>query len=124
MAEQGGANVAHQASALIYGNVIRDSLGLAIGCNHLATPFVLGNEMFGNDDSKLGDEPTPAIGAKHGARPTIVGNVIRDIDRGLIDFPSLRDGAEVYLCWELGEERITHWHDLGSGFAGRRPLDG
>jgi len=70
------ANIKHEASPVIYGNVIRDSLGLAIGCNHFSTPFVLGNEMFGNDDSELGDAPTPAIGAKHGARPTIVGNVV------------------------------------------------
>jgi hypothetical protein len=47
---------------------------------------------------------------------------IKDIERGLIDFPSLRDGREVFLCWEKGEEDIEHWHDLDSGFAGREPL--
>lgn len=51
------------------------------------------------------------------------GIVLRDIDRGLLDFPALLDGREVYLCWELGEEEITHWHDLESGFSGRQPLD-
>jgi hypothetical protein len=49
--------------------------------------------------------------------------VIRDVDRGLIDFPSIRDGEEIYLCWQLGEERVAWWHDLESGFAGREPLD-
>ena len=48
--------------------------------------------------------------------------VLRDLDRGLIDFPSLRDGREVYLCWEEGEPEIAFWHDPDTGFAGRRPL--
>lgn len=48
--------------------------------------------------------------------------VIRDLDRGLIDFPALRDGEEVYLCWLVGEPEIRHWHQLESGFAGRRLL--
>jgi hypothetical protein len=49
--------------------------------------------------------------------------VLRDLDRALIDFPSLRDGREVYLCWEEGEDAIGYWHDLDAGFAGRRPLE-
>jgi hypothetical protein len=48
--------------------------------------------------------------------------VLRDIDRGLVDFPTIRDGREVYLCWQLGEESVSHWHDLESGFGGRQPL--
>jgi hypothetical protein len=48
--------------------------------------------------------------------------VLRDLDRGLVDFPSLRDGDEVYLCWEEGEAEIGFWHDPESGFGGRRPL--
>ena len=51
------------------------------------------------------------------------GIVVRDIDRGLIDFPAIRDGEEVYLCWELGEDSVEHWHDLESGYGGRRQLD-
>jgi hypothetical protein len=50
------------------------------------------------------------------------GIVLRDVDRGLVDFPSLRDGREIYLCWELGEDQIEHWHDLDSGYPGRQPL--
>lgn len=49
--------------------------------------------------------------------------VLRDIDRGLVDFPAIVEGREAYLCWELGEDEIAHWHDLETGFAGRRPLD-
>ena len=49
--------------------------------------------------------------------------VLRDLDRGLLDFPSLRDGREVYLCWQEGEDAIGFWHEPESGFASRRPLD-
>ena len=48
--------------------------------------------------------------------------VLRDLDRGLVDFPSLRDGREVYLCWEEGEPEIGFWHEPETGFGGRRPL--
>jgi hypothetical protein len=50
------------------------------------------------------------------------GAVLKDLDLGLIDFPALRDGREVYLCWKIDEDRIRYWHDLDSGFAGRQPL--
>ncbi|MCY4529961.1 MAG: DUF2203 domain-containing protein [Chloroflexi bacterium] len=50
------------------------------------------------------------------------GIIIRDLQRGLIDFVALRDGREVYLCWLYGEERIDYWHELDTGFAGRQPL--
>jgi hypothetical protein len=49
--------------------------------------------------------------------------VVRDLDRGLLDFPSLRDGQEVYLCWQEGEDAIEFWHEPEAGFAGRRPID-
>ena len=48
--------------------------------------------------------------------------VLRDLERGLGDFPALRDGREVYLCWEEGEDEIAYWHDSDSGYAGRQPL--
>jgi hypothetical protein len=48
--------------------------------------------------------------------------VLRDLDRGLVDFPALREGREVYLCWEEGESEIGFWHYPDAGFAGRRPL--
>ena len=48
--------------------------------------------------------------------------VLRDLDRGLVDFPAMREGREVYLCWEEGEERIGWWHELDAGHAGRQPL--
>jgi hypothetical protein len=52
-----------------------------------------------------------------------MGIVVRDVGRGLIDFPAIRDGREVYLCWQLEEETVAFWHELETGFSGRRPLD-
>ena len=51
------------------------------------------------------------------------GCLVKDLETGLVDFPSLRGGEEVYLCWKLGEERIGYWHGIEEGFAGRKPLD-
>jgi hypothetical protein len=51
------------------------------------------------------------------------GIVLRDIDRGLVDFPAVMDDREVYLCWEAGEEDVGYWHDLEGGYGGREPLD-
>jgi hypothetical protein len=48
---------------------------------------------------------------------------IKDLSRGLIDFPSLKEGKEIFLCWEMSEEDIGYWHDLETGFAGREPID-
>jgi hypothetical protein len=48
--------------------------------------------------------------------------VLRDLDRGLVDFPSVRDGQDVFLCWVEGEDEIGYWHDLDSGYGGRQPL--
>ncbi len=49
--------------------------------------------------------------------------VLRDVTRGLIDFPAMRDGEEVYLCWLVDvEDSIGFWHEPEAGFAGRRPL--
>ena len=52
-----------------------------------------------------------------------LGIQLKDYSRGLIDFPTMRDGRVVLLCWQLGEdEKIEWWHELEAGFAGRQPL--
>jgi hypothetical protein len=48
--------------------------------------------------------------------------LIKDLDRGLIDFPAFIGNKEVFLCWEKDEDDIEFWHDIDSGFAGREPL--
>ena len=50
------------------------------------------------------------------------GAELKDINNGLVDFPALREGREVYLCWKYGEEDIRFWHELDAGFAGRQEL--
>ena len=52
-----------------------------------------------------------------------LGCVIKDLDIGLIDFPTLFNGREVYLCWKLGEPSIAYWHGVEEGFAGRKAID-
>jgi hypothetical protein len=52
-----------------------------------------------------------------------LGCVIKDLDTGLIDFPTLFRGREVYLCWKLGESSIAWWHGIEEGFAGRKAID-
>jgi hypothetical protein len=51
-----------------------------------------------------------------------LGGVTKDIEMGLVDFPHRRQGRVVNLCWRYGETRITHWHGLDEGYAGRKPL--
>jgi hypothetical protein len=51
-----------------------------------------------------------------------LGVLVKDLDRGLVDFPALRGDEEVLLCWELGEDEVGFWHGLEEGFAGRKPL--
>ena len=51
-----------------------------------------------------------------------LGGVTKDVGLGLVDFPHLREGRKVNLCWRYGEERITHWHGLDEGYTARKPL--
>lgn len=51
------------------------------------------------------------------------GVIIKDINIGLLDFSALKDGHEVYLCWQYGEGDIAFWHEVDAGYAGRQPID-
>lgn len=50
------------------------------------------------------------------------GILLKDVDRGLVDFPTLRGDREILFCWEMGESDIEHWHELHTGFKGREKL--
>lgn len=52
-----------------------------------------------------------------------IGCELKDFEVGLVDFPALRDGREIFLCWKLGEEQIEYWHTVTSGYNGRRPIE-
>ncbi|MCS7064693.1 MAG: DUF2203 domain-containing protein [Fimbriimonadales bacterium] len=69
-------------------------------------------------------EPSPLVEAIHKAVEELhaLGVVLRDVEDGIVDFPHLRNGREVFLCWKLGEERIRYWHELDTGFNARKPL--
>ena len=75
-----------------------------------------------------GNRPASEVALKFKRLETLVrriqdiGAEIKDINTGLVDFPSIRDGRKVCLCWQYGEEEIQYWHDLDAGFAGRQPL--
>ncbi len=53
-----------------------------------------------------------------------LGVEFKGYEQGLVDFPAERNGRPVFLCWQLGEPAVLHWHDRDAGFAGRRPLEG
>ena len=78
------------------------------------------------NDLALAEEELVRLGAELGAcveELTAAGAQVKDLDAGLLDFPALRDGEEILLCWRVGEERIDFWHGADEGFAGRKPLD-
>jgi len=52
-----------------------------------------------------------------------LGVVLKDPDAGLLDFPGMRNGEEVELCWHVGEDAVLHWHPLEAGYRGRKPID-
>jgi hypothetical protein len=58
-----------------------------------------------------------------GERLDELGVALKDLDRGLLDFPSVREGSDVLLCWHVGEETVGFWHGLEDGYAGRKPID-
>ena len=51
-----------------------------------------------------------------------LGVIVKDLDTGLVDFPSVREGRDVLLCWQLGEDDVAFWHGYDDGYAGRRPI--
>jgi hypothetical protein len=57
------------------------------------------------------------------ARVKALGGEVKDVEIGLVDFPSVRLGEEILLCWRLGEKRVEYWHPVDGGFASRRPVD-
>ena len=69
---------------------------------------------------QLGEEATAVARCVAGIHE--VGALVKDLDRGLIDFPAQRAGEEVLLCWQVGEDEVAYWHGVEEGYAGRKPL--
>ena len=93
----------------------------ALGADGLAALDSLNEQAGGSYPTREGARPLVELSRAVGELEA-VDIVLRDVDRGLIDFPSIRDGEEVYLCWLVDEDEIGFWHDPDAGFTGRRPL--
>jgi hypothetical protein len=80
-------------------------------------PDLVAREARERRARELGEEIADAVAAIHAK-----GCVVKDLDRGLVDFYSLKGDRIVFLCWQRGERRVAHWHSLAGGFASRRPI--
>ena len=101
---------------LVEAQARRASLGAQVGGNGgdlTPSDFAEADEQLEQAASDLAD----CIERIQGA-----GVLIKDLDRGLLDFPSRREGEEILLCWHVGEDEIRFWHGVDEGFAGRKPL--
>jgi hypothetical protein len=95
----------------------RDELAARIGSN--------GGGISAADVVELDTQIEELAGALEACIDRLLeaGVQVKDLDTGLIDFPALRDGVEVLLCWRAGEGEIEYWHGVDEGFAGRKPVD-
>ena len=82
------------------------------------------DSAIGNGGGERGKEYWEALRALRAGVELLTreGVILRDPETGLVDFPSRRDDADVYLCWRLGEDRVRFWHPQDTGFGGRQPL--
>jgi hypothetical protein len=101
---------------LVEAQALRAALGAQVGGN--------GGDLtpsdFAEADAEL--EAAATALARCVERIQAAGVLVKDLDQGLLDFPALREGEEILLCWHVGEDEIRYWHGLEEGFAGRKPL--
>lgn len=83
-----------------------------------------GTDLYSEEVAQIEDELEKDAATLQGYIDELdkLGVHLKDVVRGLVDFPSLMDGREVYLCWLLGEDDVSHWHELDAGFQGRQSL--
>ncbi len=91
----------------------------AVGVLQRGEPPPAGKEAEGARLRSLADEVGTAV-----ARVNSLGCVLKDIEAGLVDFYAVREDEPVFLCWQLGEPKVAHWHSLEGGFAAREPIEG
>ena len=102
---------------------IRDARNELVALGDRATEAINGLDPDDGGSYPGRDVARPLVELSRAVGALEAGDVVlRDGDRGLVDFPSLRDGEEVYLCWLLDEREIGYWHVPEAGFAGRQPL--
>ena len=96
-----------------------------------AEMLALRRKMHGNGHNleqrqmELKKEEAPLEAAlRSGIEQLAAWNIqVKDLERGLVDFPALREGRTVFLCWELGEPEVAFWHETTTGYASRQPVD-
>ena len=95
----------------------RAALGAQVGTN--------GGDLTPSDFAEADEELESAAAelAHTVEQIQAAGVLVKDLDQGLLDFPSLRGDEEILLCWHVGEGDIQYWHGLEEGFAGRKPVD-
>jgi len=91
----------------------------AVGILQRGDPPPEGKEAEASRLRSLADEVGTAV-----ERVNSLGCVLKDIEGGLVDFYAMRDDEPVFLCWQLGEPTVAHWHSLEGGFAAREPIEG
>ena len=101
---------------LVEAQVRRASLGAQVGAN--------GGDLTPSDFAEADEELERAASAlaRCVERIEAAGVLVKDLDRGLLDFPSRRGDEDILLCWHVGEDDIQFWHGVDEGFAGRKPL--
>ena len=103
---------------LVEAQSTRASLGAQVGTN--------GGDLTPSDFAEADEELERAASSLASCieRIQAAGVLIKDLDRGLLDFPALREDEEILLCWHVGEDDIRYWHGVEEGFAGRKPIEG
>ena len=101
---------------LVEAQGLRAALGAQVGTN--------GGDLTPSDFAEADAELEQAAAALADCveRIQAAGVLVKDLDRGLLDFPALRGDDEILLCWHVGEDDIQYWHGVDEGFAGRKPL--
>lgn len=90
--------------------------------------IAIGGNGGGHAAGDLGDARSELLGLAAAASECVrlldaFGVLVKDADLGLLDFPAVRDGVPVLLCWHVGEDSVACWHGYEEGFAGRKPID-
>lgn len=81
-------------------------------------------KAVGNGGSKKAGELLPEFNRLERGVKALegIGCILKDLNTGLVDFPTVRNGRQVLLCWRFDEPSVSHWHEIDAGFAGRQPL--
>jgi hypothetical protein len=105
-----------QQRELVEAQAQRAALGAQVGAN--------GGDLTPSDFASADEELERTASALAGSidRIQAAGVLVKDLDRGLLDFPALRDEEEILLCWHVGEDEIRYWHGVEEGFTGRKRI--